>query len=272
MRRISVALALMGAIAVAGCGAGGSSTSGSGSGKGVNQGTFRVTIQNGQGQTRSASGVLALEMLGGRVTSAPPGISCAAGSLTGCTYDFPLGTSVVLTATPDGGKLFLGWAGDCSGEAGCTLAGNADKYIVATFGTAADRSGHPNYTSPSVHGPAYAAFAAGDPNALGCTSCHGATLQGQGIAVSCTGCHAWPVHGKIVLRDSTGAPLTKSSTAPYNPKATCGTAGCHGPAWARITQGYHFAQGRTNAAGVIQISDDFSKYSWVMSDGMYGKY
>ena len=40
-----------------------------------------------------------------------------------------------------------------------------------------------------------------------------------------------------------------------------------------ITNGYHFQQGRTNAAGDIVMSDDFNlKKPWVLSSGMYGKW
>lgn len=78
--------------------------------------------------------------------------------------------------------------------------------------------------------------------------------------------------GKILLRDAAGNPITKTSTTPYNPKATCGTAGCHGPTWSQITNAYHFSQGRTKANGTINISDNYSAKPWVMSDGMYGKW
>lgn len=198
MRRISLALALMGAVTAAGCGSG-RAPADIRNDPGVDDGTFKVVIQNGQGQTRnSVTGVLPLEMLGGRVTSSPGGINCGAGSLVGCEAEFALGTTVVLTAVPDAvvapdpAKVLLGWAGECNDDSPtCTLTGNADKYVLAAFGTAADRTGHPNWNDPAVHGAKYWALVNGtDASALNCMACHGAELKGRGIAVSCQNCHS----------------------------------------------------------------------------------
>lgn len=182
-------------VAAVGCGA--HPSPGAGKSSGVAEGTFRVTVQNGQ------AGNTALRIQGGRVFTADLRIDCgvdASGKrLDACTAELAAGTMVVLHATASGSDAsftparpfaFLGWAGDCSGERDCTLSGKADRYVLAVFGT--ERTGHPNYTSPAVHGPAWAAYAAGTPGALDCRGCHGANLQGQGIAVSCSSCHAWP--------------------------------------------------------------------------------
>ena len=78
-----------------------------------------------------------------------------------------------------------------------------------------------------------------------------------------------PLHNKIVLRGFDGNPLTLESKAPYSPKKTCGI--CHD--YARITNGYHFQQGRTDGEGKIVIDDFFDpKYPWNLSSGMYGKH
>ncbi len=78
-----------------------------------------------------------------------------------------------------------------------------------------------------------------------------------------------PLHNKIVLRGFDGNPLTLESKAPYSPKKTCGT--CHD--YPRITNGYHFQQGRTDGEGKIVIGDTFDlKYPWNLSSGMYGKH
>ena len=76
-------------------------------------------------------------------------------------------------------------------------------------------------------------------------------------------------HEKIVLRGYDGSPLTTDSKNPYSPKRTCGT--CHD--YDRITNGYHFQQGRTDGTGKIAISETFDpKYPWNLSSGMYGKH
>ena len=161
--------------------------------------------------------------IGGVLTSTVGGISCGASSLgtptpdaggvlqhnpvyygPGTTPSWPTVSSqcgvnhqtqvawsdtVILTATPLGGNAFLGWAGDCSGQAStCTLSAGADKTVVAIFGSPG--SGHPNFTDPALHGPAYLDFLGSGASApLVCTRCHGDRLQGQGIAPSCNGCH-----------------------------------------------------------------------------------
>ena len=76
-------------------------------------------------------------------------------------------------------------------------------------------------------------------------------------------------HEKIILKGFDGTPLTIDAKKPYSPKRTCG--GCHD--YERITNGYHFQQGRTNGDRKIVISDTFDqKYPWNLSSGMYGKH
>jgi hypothetical protein len=76
-------------------------------------------------------------------------------------------------------------------------------------------------------------------------------------------------HPKIVLKGFNGDPLTLESKVPYSPRKTCGT--CHD--YARITNGYHFQQGRTDGTGKVVISDAFSlKFPWNLSSGMFGKH
>ncbi len=75
----------------------------------------------------------------GTVTSSPVGISCG----TDCSQDYPLNTSVTLTATPAAGRIFTGWSGHCTGRGTetspgsgiftCTLNINGDKSVTANF-------------------------------------------------------------------------------------------------------------------------------------------
>ena len=76
-------------------------------------------------------------------------------------------------------------------------------------------------------------------------------------------------HPKIILRGFDGIPLTVESKIPYSPKKTCGD--CHD--YFRITNGYHFQQGRTDGKGNIVINDLFDPaYPWNLSSGMFGKH
>ncbi len=90
-----------------------------------------------------------------------------------------------------------------------------------------------------------------------------------GVTISIFAAVAVSAHEAVDLIGYDGKVLTTESTAPYSPKLTCGE--CHD--YDAITNGYHFQQGRTNAAGDIVMSDDFNlKKPWVLSSGMYGKW
>ena len=66
----------------------------------------------------------------GTVTSSPTGIDCGAT----CSFTFPSGTSVTLTATPAAGSTFGGWGGSgCSGTDTCVVVMNQNRSVTATF-------------------------------------------------------------------------------------------------------------------------------------------
>ncbi len=128
----------------------------------------------------------------GTVTSADGRIRCGT-VYAACSASFTWKTVVTLTATPDAGYGFQAWAGDCSGTGTCTLSttkNGADKSVAAVFAPLG-QVGHPNFTSPADHGPAYFDFVGRVPGYLNCASamCHGADLNGAGIAPSCHACH-----------------------------------------------------------------------------------
>jgi hypothetical protein len=64
----------------------------------------------------------------GIVRSTPAGIECP----PDCTYAFPDGAAVVLSAAPQAGSLFAGWTGACTGTS-CTVAVGAGVVARAAF-------------------------------------------------------------------------------------------------------------------------------------------
>ena len=70
------------------------------------------------------------------MTSSPGGIDCETGSAghPDCTALFTDGTPVTLSASPTGSSVFLGWGGECSGTAGCTVTMDQARSVTATFG------------------------------------------------------------------------------------------------------------------------------------------
>ena len=79
-----------------------------------------------------------------RITSAPAGIDC--GDI--CTAEFELGTIVTLTATPDPGWTFSGWAGACDGSAGCVVTVDGGKSVTASFALPAPTPGQDVNATP----------------------------------------------------------------------------------------------------------------------------
>ena len=66
----------------------------------------------------------------GRVISTPQGIDCG----STCSADFLTNDDVVLTATPEPGWRFDGWANSCDGtDPNCILTMNVDRFVQARF-------------------------------------------------------------------------------------------------------------------------------------------
>jgi hypothetical protein len=73
---------------------------------------------------------LAFSGLGsGTVSSSPSGINCS----SGCSASFAKTATVILTATANASSNFVGWSGDCSGTATCSVSMSAARNVTAQF-------------------------------------------------------------------------------------------------------------------------------------------
>jgi OmcA/MtrC family decaheme c-type cytochrome len=199
MRRIPLALALIGAVAVTGCMSGSKAPAAktdSDVQKGVTGSYFFVNLFSKPvgGVISSTDGVISCGATGitvqadalGVLQYVPTGYYAGADKCGQAQYpwfaaDGTTLNTVTLNAVAQGGNEFLGWAGDCSGYGSCTVTAGADKSVVAVFGKPG--TGHPNFMDPALHGPAVSV------SSLACATCHGDQLQGQGNAPACTTCH-----------------------------------------------------------------------------------
>jgi phospholipase C len=68
----------------------------------------------------------------GTVTSSPAGINCGPANAGACSYAFPPGTAVTLSATPATYNTFAGWSGACTGTT-CAITVSGATAVTATF-------------------------------------------------------------------------------------------------------------------------------------------
>ena len=156
MRRISLALALMGAVAAAGCGGAGTSPASSGGNKGVEQASFKLVVRGENAYWDATVSTTIILPRGGVVSGG--GIDCgvdAGGVLhKTCEALIPYSTAAMsLTATPAAPYTVYGWAGACGGTGACSFAMTDTRFVGIRFATTtANLGAHPGFTDPAIHG------------------------------------------------------------------------------------------------------------------------
>jgi len=101
-------------------------------------GFMTVTVEGPASQgcpTGTATQNLSVNVTGGAadgvITSSPAGITCG----PTCSAAFSTGSTVTLTAVPNNGHSFLGWASGCTSTSGatCNVTMNSDVIVSASF-------------------------------------------------------------------------------------------------------------------------------------------
>jgi hypothetical protein len=117
------------------------------------------------------------------VTSSPAGIDCR----NSCGAEFPPGTAVTLTAIPDAGASFAGWAKDCSGTGSCTVTLDSDRAVYAVFQTA-----QPALSVSTIGGGTITASAGG----INCgKTCSARLPRGSTVTLSASASAGWQFTG-----------------------------------------------------------------------------
>ena len=185
---------------------------------------------NAQFQLNQQSGTVAIGFAGtggGSVSSAPGGISCH----PNCSSSFAVGSSVTLTATPDGSSTFAGWSGGtCASANPCTFSVSpGTTTITATFSpatassyalavTPSDLAGGEIVSTPAGidcgagHSACSAQFAAGSSVSLSQTAAALYGFAGWGGACSGTGACSVQMNGAQTVSVAYTAPGTISVT------------------------------------------------------------
>jgi hypothetical protein len=101
-------------------------------------GFMSVTVEGPASQgcpSGTATQNLSVDVTGGAadgvITSTPAGITCG----PTCSAAFATGSTVTLTAAPNSGESFLGWASGCTSISGstCNVTMNSDVIVSASF-------------------------------------------------------------------------------------------------------------------------------------------
>jgi hypothetical protein len=115
----------------------------------------------------------------GTITSNPAGINCG----STCSYNFPDGEYVTLTATAGSGYTFSNWSGACSGTGTCSVTMSQARSVTATFAVIPQQPS--SYSLAVSKTGTGAGLVASAPAGIDCgTTCSAAFSSGTGIQLT----------------------------------------------------------------------------------------
>lgn len=149
----------------------------------------------------------------GTISSFPVGISCSS-PLTCSVNSFANGGMVTLTATPVSLSSFVGWGGDCTGTAVCTVVMTGNHHVTAAFSNApqvgvcdSSASGRAWSTQPTSSQCSTGTYVPGATGTLVTWTCDGVN---GGAPANCT------ANGAFVITPS--SPGTNGTVSPNTPQ------------------------------------------------------
>jgi hypothetical protein len=159
----------------------------------------------------------------GTVTSSPAGITCTitAGTPGGdCTESFPSGTTVTLSATPQGSSVFASWGGACSGGS-CQLAMTQNHNAIATFDL-------PNHLLTVLGAGSGSGRITSQPSGIDCLVAAGVTsgtcalpfAAGTSVTLTAVADAGSGIGGWTDACETSGATCTVTMTGPRTARAT----------------------------------------------------
>jgi bacillolysin len=151
----------------------------------------------------------------GQILSDVGGISCG----ESCSFNYPAGTRVTLTARPSQAATFTGWSGACSGTQSCTVTLDQDRIVAATFRGSYSLAGV--VRSGSAGGPAVAGATVTLAGKSATTGSNGAfTISGLAagtytLTISAPGFTTYTNSSYRVSATQSGINFTLTPTASY---------------------------------------------------------
>ncbi|OGU07013.1 MAG: hypothetical protein A2075_13230 [Geobacteraceae bacterium GWC2_58_44] len=190
----------------------------------------------------------------GSVNSSVGGISCG----DSCSFIYPEGTQVTLTARSYTAATFTGWGGACSGTENCTVTLNQARAVTATFSGTFSLSGSVrsgNASGPAVTGATVSiAGKTATTDSAGTFSISGISAGSYPLTISATGYSTYSNASHAVAANQSGLNFALVPASGYSMAGTVHSGTVGGPAISGATVSIAGKTGTTDASGAFSIS------------------